>query len=388
MKTARPSLASLLSVVGLTFLGYLAIGLPLAVLPGYVSEKLGFGVFWAGVAISTQYIATILSRAQVGQLIDVYGPKRSVVLGFLGYLSSGVLTLASVFVVGQPLLSLLLLLAGRLALGIGESWVSTAAITWAIGLLGPRETVRVISWNGIATYGGLALAAPIGAVLEARYGFGSIGICTFAIGVAGLLLTRGKPTIAAVAARSIGARKVIGLVAPYGVALALASSGFGVITAFIALYFGSRDWAGAPFALSAFGLAFIGVRLFLANSVSRFGGLPVARVSLAVEMVGLIALATAQRPEIAIIGAALAGAGFAPVFPALGGEAMSRTPPQNRGVALGIYSVFLDVALGATGPLAGLLASRFGYGSPFLLGVAAVLLSLAMSFGLRKGEEL
>jgi predicted MFS family arabinose efflux permease len=67
---------------------------------------------------------------------------------------------------------------------------------------------------------------------------------------------------------------------------------------------------------------------------------------------------------------------------------MALIPPQNRGVALGLYSVFLDVALGATGPLAGLLAAHLGYVAPFFLGIGAVLLSLAMSFGLRKGGTL
>ncbi|MFT4182959.1 MAG: MFS transporter, partial [Rhizobium sp.] len=150
-------------------------------------------------------------------------------------------------------------------------------------------------------------------------------------------------------------------------------------------FFHSRDWQGASFALSAFGLAFMGVRLGLAQAVARFGGLPLARISLVLEVIGLAALALAPTPAVAILGAALAGAGFAPVFPALGNEAMARIPPQNRGVALGLYSVFLDVALGSTGPIAGLLADHFGYTAPFLLGAGAVLLSLGLSFSLRKG---
>ncbi|WP_280749171.1 MFS transporter [Rhizobium leucaenae] len=117
---------------------------------------------------------------------------------------------------------------------------------------------------------------------------------------------------------------------------------------------------------------------------ARFGGLPLARVSLLLEILGLMALAFAPSPTVAIIGAALAGAGFAPIFPALGNEAMARIPAQNRGVALGLYSVFLDLALGSTGPIAGLLANRFGYTAPFLLGAGAVLLSFALIMSLRR----
>ena len=380
------STLALVSIVALTFFGYLAIGLPLAVLPTYVDSSLGFGVVWAGIAISTQYVATIVSRAQVGRLCDQYGPRRSVLLGFLAYGLSGILTLASAFAVDVPAASLALLLAGRLALGIGESWVSTAAITWAIGLMGSRETVRIISWNGIATYGGIALAAPFGAWLQGQYGFFAIGIVTVILAIAGLMLAQTRPPVPGVKEKGIGTGQVLSRIAPFGVALALASSGFGVVMAFVALFFHSRGWEGASFALSAFGLAFMGVRLGLAQAVARFGGLPLVRISLVVEMIGLAALALAPSPTIAIIGAALAGAGFAPVFPALGNEAMERIPPQNRGVALGLYSIFLDVSLGTTGPIAGLFADHLGYAAPFSFGVGAVLLSLLLSLGLRRNR--
>jgi MFS family permease len=379
---------SLALIVSLTFFAYLAIGMPLAVLPGYVDRQLGFGVIWAGIAVSTQYVSTILSRAQVGRLIDMRGPKYSVTLGFTAFALSGLLTLLSALFESSPSLSLGLLLGGRLAMGVGESWVSTAAITWAVALFGQRDTVRIISWNGIATYGGIALAAPVGAWLEGGYGFAATGVVTIGLAAAGLLLARTRPVVAVIAAKGIGTGQVFTRVAPYGVALALASSGFGVVMTFVALLFHSRGWSGAPFALSAFGFAFIGIRLGLPQAVARFGGLPVARISLVLEIIGLVALAFAPDPSIATIGAALAGAGFAPVFPALGGEAMGHVPPQNRGVALGLYSVFLDVGLGSTGPLAGLMAAHLGYASPFMLGIGAVLLSLILSFGLRRSAAL
>ncbi len=380
------STLSLLSIVALTFFGYIAIGLPLAVLPTYVDSSLGFGVVWAGIAVSTQYVATIVSRAQVGRLCDQYGPRRSVFLGFLAYGLSGALTIASTFTVNVPAASLALLLAGRLALGIGESWVSTAAITWAIGLMGSRETVRIISWNGIATYGGIALAAPFGAWLQGQYGFFAIGAVTIILAVAGFMLAQTRPPVPGVKEKGIGTGQVLSRVAPFGVALALASSGFGVVMAFVALFFQSRNWDGASFALSAFGLAFMGVRLGLAQAVARFGGLPLVRISLIIEIIGLAAIALAPSPTVAIVGAALAGAGFAPVFPALGNEAMERIPPQNRGVALGLYSIFLDVSLGSTGPIAGLFADHLGYAAPFSFGAGAVVLSLILSFSLRRSN--
>jgi predicted MFS family arabinose efflux permease len=53
-------------------------------------------------------------------------------------------------------------------------------------------------------------------------------------------------------------------------------------------------------------------------------------------------------------------------------------PPQNRGSALGAYSMFTDVALCATGPVAGVLAANVTYAAPFLFGAAASLAGFVM----------
>ena len=63
------------------FASYLTIGLPLAVLPGYVHDVMGFSAFWAGLVISLQYFATLLSRPHAGRYADLLGPKKIVVFG-------------------------------------------------------------------------------------------------------------------------------------------------------------------------------------------------------------------------------------------------------------------------------------------------------------------
>jgi sugar phosphate permease len=52
-------------------------------------------------------------------------------------------------------------------------------------------------------------------------------------------------------------------------------------------------------------------------------------------------------------------------------EALRTVPAANRGAAVGAYTIFLDVSLGATGPLAGLVIGRYGEAAVFLLPAGA-----------------
>ena len=52
----------IVSIVFYTFVAFLCIGLPIAVLPGYVHDQLGFSAVIAGLTIGSQYLATLLSR--------------------------------------------------------------------------------------------------------------------------------------------------------------------------------------------------------------------------------------------------------------------------------------------------------------------------------------
>jgi predicted MFS family arabinose efflux permease len=176
---------------------------------------------------------------------------------------------------------------------------------------------------------------------------------------------------------------------PFGLCLALGSVGFGSITAFITLYYGSRGWDHAAFALTSLGTCFILSRLLLADSINRFGGYTVAIASFAVEAAGLAMLWLAQSPWQALAGAAVTGFGFSLVFPSLGMEAVKRVPQTNRGSALGAYSLFLDFALGLTGPLAGLVVKHAGYAPVYLCASLCAIAALVMSrvIAVRYGQD-
>jgi len=379
----RSATARIVSTVSLTFLCYLAIGLPLPVLPPYVHDELGLGSMLAGLVISVQYLATLLSRPQAGRMADVVGPKRTVLYGLLACGLSGALLLAAAALRPMPAASLGCLLLSRLGLGFGESWVATGAITWGIGRVGGHRTAQVISWNGIASYGALAVGAPVGVALERWGGIPAIGLAVLALGALGFGLALAKPAVAVVAGTRMPFGRVFWRVFPHGLALGLGSAGFGVIATFITLFYASLGWAGAAGALSVFGLSFVAVRLLFARAINAVGGFPVAILSFSAEATGLLLLWLAGTPGLALAGAGLTGAGFSLVFPSLGVEAVALVPAPSRGAAIGAFSVFLDLSLGIVGPLAGALAAREGYAPIFLAAAIAVSGALAIAVWLR-----
>jgi len=369
----------ILSVVAFNFVVYLCVGLPIAVVPGFVHGDLGYSAVLAGLAVSIQYLATLLSRPWAGSLCDMKGPKRSVLTGLALCTSSGLLTLMASLFAGSDWLGLGWLLAGRLMLGAGESLVTTGTIAWGIGSVGPRHTAKVISWNGVTTYGALAIGAPVGVLLASQGSLAAIGVVTSAIAAISLLLARRQAAVPILKGERLPFRSVFRAMSPFGVCLALGSVGFGTITAFITLYYAGHGWDHAALALTALGTCFVLTRLLLADSITRFGGYPVALVSLAVEAAGLAMLWLAQAPWQALAGAAVVGFGFSLVFPSLGIEAVKRVPATNRGSALGAYALFFDFSLGLTGPVAGLITKHSGYPAVYLFAALSALLALALS---------
>ena len=158
-----------------------------------------------------------------------------------------------------------------------------------------------------------------------------------------------------------------------GTGMALACLAYGGLTTFVTLLFASRGWRPEWPGVTAFASAFIVARVLFGQVADRVGGAKVALVCTVVEAAGLALIWLAETSVCAIVGAALAGFGWSLVYPGFGQEAVRRAPPENRGLATGAFTAFLDVALGVTSPALGLVASWAGIGTVFLVSALVVL---------------
>jgi MFS family permease len=360
----------IIATSALIALCYLTIGLQLAVVPPFVHLQLGYSPLVAGLAISAQYAATLSTRPLAGRTADVFGAKRATCIGLVVCAAAGFAFLLTSYLQASPSICLAILIVSRLLLGFGESWVATGAIVWGIGRVGAASTAQVISWAGIASYGALAAGAPLGLWLESRFGLSAIGLVSVVAAATGLLAALTVAAVPILAGDELPFGRVLRKIFPHGISLTLAGIGFGTIASFITLYYASRHWQNAGLALGLFGVCFVAARLLFVRTIDRWGGFPVAIVSLAVQCSGLMLLWLATQRSIALAGAALSGLGFALVFPALGVEAVRKVPQKSRGSALGIYTAFIDLSIGISGPIAGVIVASLGYAPIFLFATA------------------
>ena len=369
----------LVPLSALIFLGFLTVGLPLAVLPSQIHGVLGFGATVVGIAMGAQSLATLLMRPFAGTMADAEGARGTVLKGLFACALTGVVYLVSLWCSAMPIISLFVLIAGRILLGLGESMLITAAMAWGIGLTGPQNSARVIAWSGIAIYGAMAVGAPLGVVVNDAFGFAGVSVAASLVALLAVPFIVMLRPVAPSAQHRLPFYRVLGLVWLPGLGVAMATAGFAMLVAFVTLLFAEQRWANAAWALTLFGAGYIIVRLLFAGLPDRLGGTRVAVVSLAVEALGQVLLWHAADPTTAFVGAALTGGGYSLVLPSFGVEVIRRTPPQSRGSALGAFVAFWDLTMGIAAPIGGIFAAATGYSTVFLIGFCAAIMGIMVA---------
>jgi MFS family permease len=375
-------IAALIPIMAVVLIAFLVIGLALPVLPLHVHQDLGFGAFIVGLVTGSQFGASLLSRVSAGHYADGRGPKRAVVVGLLTAVAAGLLYVLSLHFTGTPKVSVIILLLGRALLGRAESFIITGAVSWGLVLVGAKNAGRVIAWIGMAMFAALALGAPLGTALYSAGGFAAVAIAATLMPLLTVLVV----ALLSPVPPQHDARSSLGTVAAAvwlpGFGAALSSIGFGAIIAFSSLLSAQRGWSPIWLVFTTFAASLIAARLLLGHVPDRLGGAKVALVCVLIEAAGLALIWFAPDRASAAAGAALAGFGYSLVYPGLGAEAVRRAPPQSRGLAMGAYTVFLDVALGFGSPALGLIAGRFGLDTAFLISALIALVAATVSLSL------
>lgn len=382
-------MARLVAMTGVLFVSYLAVAMAMPAVAVHVSQTLGLGNFASGLAVGIAFASTLLSRGWAGRVSDVEGGKAAALRGLALYVLAALLSGLSAWpALGHGPVAYAVLLAGRLVLGFGESFALVGLLTATMSLLGPARSGLALSVFGAGMYAAFAAGGPLGLWLLDRFGFvGLMAACAALPALGALALSRAPSARPATAAVRPPFSRVLRLILQPGAVVGLQGIGFAALGAFVPLYFLAKGWPGAGFGLTCFGVGFVAVRFACGTLPDRFGGVPVALVSLVVEAIGQALLWLAPNPGVAMAGALLTGMGCSMVFPSMGSIAVRRVAPELRGTAIGGFAAFQDLAYGATGPIGGWIADRFGHAQVFAVGAAAALAGAAITLVMRRDGE-
>ncbi|PJZ84272.1 MFS transporter [Leptospira harrisiae] len=370
----------------IVLLGFFSVGIPIATLPGLIKGTLGFSDVWLGVILGTQSLVTLLCRHHSGSVSDLKGPKVAVIRGLFFAVVSGIVSLGAVYFLGA--LGFTSLFLGRIILGYSESLLITGALSWGVGLVGPSNAGRVMAWNGMAMYGAIAISAPIGHLMINQFGFQGGCLLAIVLPIIAGIISSSVPAIPPTSKVRIPFYQVVPKVWKQGLGLFFAAVCFAGIAGFSSLLFKERGWENAQWVMAIFGAAYVLSRIFFAQTVDQYGGKKIAMIFSGVAILGQGLMWQTNHPSFAFLGAALTGFGYSLVFPAFGVEAVKNMEPQFRGVALGAYVAFFDLALGVTGPLSGLVANHFGYAGVFAFGMISCTVSFLIALSLKEVKSI
>lgn len=387
-RRALPRL-SLLGVFGGLFAGYLGLTAAIPVLPGFVRDRLGGADVAVGIVVTATALTALLTRPIAGALADRHGYRRVMQTGAVLLAIGGGLYFLPLAVPG--------LIAVRLLLGIGEASLFTAGAVWTVSLAPHERRGQLIGLYGVSMWGGISLGTAAGAALR-QVGYGPVWAFCAVLPLAALALISAVPAGAkasaadpgsadpgatpADGANQSGQRRSLAALLPRGrdlvpsatvlpgTALALAAAGYSGLAAFVILMLRSRGIGSGVVVLTGFSAVYAGTRLFIGHLPDRLGPRRVAAASGVGEAIGLLIIAAAPNLPVALAGGLVMGVGFSLLHPSLALMVMNRTDKSRQGAALGAYTSFWDLGIGAWGPLTGLIAAGLGYTAVFVTAAA------------------
>ncbi|WP_216900000.1 MFS transporter [Nocardia alni] len=346
--------------------GYLALGATVQEMPAFVTHRFGGSPVLSASAVGIAFLATAVGRPFAGAAADSGRARPVVILGGILTAIGGIGHL----VAPDPAV----LLVFRLVMGAGEAALFSGALPWVLSGTGADRRGRVAGWFGLSMWGGLAAGPVLAAAVDSVSGYRGVWWAVTALGLLSAVLTTATRRQAYRTDTDMPRR--FADLAPAGIRLpglvfGLSAYGYGTVSALAVLYLRSFHGGGQAIVLALFAVAFLITRFAGSPLVDRVGGVRVAMWSLSVEALGLLVAGLLRSEPAVLVGAALAGAGLALMYPATVAVTLRRTGPLRPGAAVGAVTSCWDLGILAAGPIGGVLAVSAGYATAFV--VAAVL---------------
>lgn len=285
------------------------------------------------------------------------------------------------------------MLAGRAVLGLGVAGTMTLAMTWGVDLFHGPARARFLGRQGAAMSAGGVVVSILGGALAAAHWRGAFGVylLVLPIMVLGLMVlapharahrARAAARLAAPAAAAAGAF-------PWRAFLLVGPLGFFFMVTFYVIP------TRLPFHLQGMGVGnplLIGVIMAGMTLSSLPGALAYGRVrrhlsamavfalSFGLMGAGMLVVALATTPALALAGTLLMGVGMGPAMPNYTAHLMAEVPPDQRGRASGMLTTAFFAGQFASPLVSAPLVAALGLVGAFEI-LAAAMIALAVVLG-------
>lgn len=350
-----------LIVAGVNFFLALVFYMLIVVVGAYAIEAYGSSLSEAGLVAGIFVIGTLSGRLVIGQLIDVIGRKKTLIVGTAAF----ALTTCLYFLSDSVSTLILVRFLHGVALGVG----STAAGTAVAHIIPPDRKAEGIGHFSLSTTLSSAIGPFLGLWLLQHASFEWIFATCVAVAVLGLLAA----TFLRVPELDAAHREIRGFefsfgrllerrAIPVAVVTFLAGLCYASVLAFINVYAVELDLVtAASFFFIVYSAVVLCSRPLTGRLLDRKGSNVVVLPCCVLLALGLALLANVHSAAMLLAAAALIGLGFGNLQSAFYAVAVKVVAPQRMGLATSTFFIFLDASLGFGPYLLGFAISQIGY---------------------------
>ena len=337
-------------------------------------RDLGGSAVAAGLFLGFLTYSSAMTGPITGGIVDRVGKRRVLLVSSLAI---AVFSLIYAVLPSYPLMLGLVVVHGCFWSGL-----LVAASSYVTDIVPPNRRAEGMSYWGMSTIFAVSMAPAIGLWVFERGGWRVLcleaaGLSVLMFVIAWTLLPKDVPHQVERAAWSWSSLiewKVLAL----SFTMFLYSFGYGGITSFVAMYSEASGVHPVSLYFTAFSIAILVTRPYVARLGDRIGHKKVFVPCLVLVVAGFALLAVGGSRAMFVVSALVFGTGFGSAYPLFLGHVMRHVAPERRGAAFGSIIAAFDTGIGTGSMTIGWIVQHYGYRAAY--GAAAALALLTVPY--------
>jgi predicted MFS family arabinose efflux permease len=365
-------------MVGNLFI-FMSFQMLIPTLPPYI-KSIGASGAEIGLVTALFSIGAVLSRPFIGFMLEYKARKPLVLIGALMLLLITFLYPLSQIVV--------IFLAFRLLHGLAWGWSTTVNGTAAVDVVPNSRLGEGMGYYGLSITIGMIIAPSLGIFLFQVTTFDNLVYISVALGVIALILLgtvhyQTPEMVLKTRKEDLKFSYVGSLVDKAGwfpsIVTLLVCLGYGSIVTFIVI-FGEERGIDHIYLFYLFNAIFASLSRPIAGKwFDQKGPIGLVILTIIITFIGVWVLSFAHSDITLAISGVLFGIGFGSLIPTLQSWTLSKTPAKRRGVATGMFFSSIDLGIGLSGLVFGVLAQYMEIATLFQISSVFMIVALILT---------